>query len=88
MNDKIKSLLIDFLAKKIFGGVLTGVKGIIFKFVVSKVFEYVLIPSVNFLIRKGLFVYDKEKGRIKLKNIEEAKKSNDESSYNSNIDDI
>lgn len=95
--ETFKKALIDFLKgsavklalKKILGtAAMGGVKGWLIKLIVTELFEEIAEPVIKYLIRKGALAYDKAEGKIKIKKLERAKEANNESDYNSTIDDI
>ena len=89
--DFLKGSAVKYAVKKLLGtstGIIGGVKGWLIKYAITELFEEVVEPVIKLAIRKGLLVYDKVDGKIKLKKLEKAKEENDEATYNSTIDDI
>ena len=91
---KFKKVLINFLKektvklalKKLLGSAAAGgFKAWLVKFVIIELFEEVAEPLLRLAVRKGLLIYDKIDGNIKVKKIEEAKDDNDEDAYTSTI---
>lgn len=96
-EQSLKSKIFKFLGgeltklalKKILGSAaMGGFKAWAIKFAVEYLYEEYAVPMMQYLIRKGQLYYDKEKGEIKYKKLEEAKKDGDESTYNDVIDNV
>ena len=85
----LKGSAVKLAIKKILGtAAMGGIKGWIIKITVTELFEEVAEPLIKLALRKGFLVYDKIDGSIKIKKLEKAKAENNETAYNSTIDDI
>ena len=85
----LKGSAVKLAIKKILGtAAVGGIKGWIIKIIVTELFEEVAEPLIKLALRKGFLAYDKIDGSIKIKKLEKAKAENNETSYNSTIDDI
>ena len=85
----LKGSAVKLAIKKILGtAAMGGIKGWIIKIIVTELFEEVAEPLIKLALRKGFLAYDKIDGSIKIKKLEKAKAENNETSYNSTIDDI
>lgn len=85
----LKGSAVKLAIKKILGtAAVGGIKGWIIKIIVTELFEEVAEPLIKLALRKGFLVYDKIDGSIKIKKLKKAKAENNETSYNSTIDDI
>lgn len=51
-------------------------------------FEKVIIPLIESLITSSLLIYDKQMGKIRVKNLHRARKDKNIEEYNRNIDAI
>jgi len=65
-----------------------GFRAWLIKVIVHKFFDDLVEPIVNTAVRKGLLLYDKAEGKIRVNNIEKAKEEGNESSYIDNISDV
>ena len=75
--------------KKILGSAaMGGIQGWIVAYVAEYLYDEIAVPVMKYLIRKGLFYYDVEQGKIEYKRLEEAKKEEDESTYDDVIDNV
>jgi hypothetical protein len=85
----LKGSAVKLAIKKILGtAAVGGIKGWLIKIIVTELFEEIAEPLIKLALRKGLLVYDKIDGNIKIKRLEKAKEENNETNYNSTIDDI
>lgn len=92
-----KEALINFLKgaavkaalKKILGSAAVGgFRAWLIRYIVIELFEEVAQPLIEFLLRKGALVYDKTEGKIRLKKLEMAKVENNETDYNTSVDNL
>jgi len=87
--DFLKGSAVKFALRKILGSaVMGGFKAWLVKFIVTELFEQVAEPLILLSMRKGLLFYDKTRGKIRIKKIQQAKEEGDENTYDSNIDDV
>lgn len=93
----IKSALIKWLKgeavklaiKKILGSAMAGgFKVWVIKFVVEELFEEIAEPLIKYAFRRMGYLYNRERGKILVKRLNDAQDSNDQDEYNSTIDDI
>jgi len=63
-----------------------GIKGWLIAFLMSHLFDDVIAPILNKSFNEIQFLYDKQKGKIIAKKINQARQEGDLDEYNSNID--
>lgn len=66
----------------------SGFTSWIVKIIIENLFNVIGVPIINFAIRKGLVLYDKNQGKIKVKKLRKAKEEGNEQDYNDTIDDV
>jgi len=66
----------------------SGFQGWLAKFLVENAFEYIAKPIVQFVITKGILVYDIADGHFKIKKIKKSKDEGDDKTYWDTISDI
>ena len=90
----IKEQLIKFLKtkavkaalKKLLGSAAAGgIAGFLVTYIVEHLFTEVAIPVINYMYRKGMLIYDKADGKLKVKKYERAKEEGDLDTYLSTI---
>ncbi len=75
--------------KKILGtAAMGGIKGWIIIYLAEYLYDEVAVPVMQLLIRKGLFYYDVNQGKIEYKKLSQAKNDKDEDTYNDIIDKV
>lgn len=85
--DQLKGKLIKLALKKFLGsGAAVGFKAWIITFIISNLYDELAVPFFLYLKRKGLLLYDKRQGQILIKELKDAKASNDENRYNDVVD--
>jgi hypothetical protein len=87
--NQLKGRFIKLALKKLLGsGAALGFKGWLITFIATELFEELAVPFLNYLKRKGMLVYDRTQGRIKVKKLEKAKEENNEDRYDDIVDSI
>lgn len=78
LKDKITLYIFEVVLNSAIKG---GFQTWLVTFLIDKGFEKVIVPAVNLAYRKGLFIVDKQNGKIKYKKLVKAKDENDEDTY-------
>lgn len=87
----LKSMTVKIVLSRIFGIIAVSAGG--FKIWLARIileygFDKLLVPVINFLIRKGALVYDVTEGKIKIKKLNEAREDGNTQDYNEAIDNV
>ena len=86
---KLKGAFVKKALKKIFGSVIKGgFKVWLVTFILEELYENVAEPLIRLAARKGLLIYDKIDGKIKIKKMNKALKEGDEDTYNDILDNV
>jgi hypothetical protein len=91
VGDALLKFLRGELIKKlvlIIVGASTGFQAWIVGLAVGVLFDYVAAPILKEAARRGILIYDKVDGKIKLKKLKDARNEHDQDRYDSTIDDI
>lgn len=65
-----------------------GFRAWIVKFLVEELFEEVIEPAIKMSFRKMKYEYDRKEGEILVKKIQEARENENQTDYDSSIDDL
>lgn len=83
----LKGKTVKLALKKILGSAMMGgVQAWIVSYVAEYLYDEYAVPLMKKLIRSGRFYYDVHNGEITFKNLEQAKKDENEDSYDDIID--
>ena len=87
--EQLKGAAVKAALKKLLGSAtMGGFQAWVIKFIVTELFEEVAEPLIKLTFRKGMLIYDKADGRMKLKKIRKSKDENDADTYWDTISDI
>ena len=88
--DSLKNKFVQEALKKVFGKALkySSFQGWVVSFIAGEFWDLVGRPIVLWGIRKSLLAYDKNKGEIQVKKLEEARREDNQTDYDSATDDI
>ena len=85
----LKERAVKLALKKLLGSIVTGgIRAWIIRFIVEELFEEVVEPLIKMALREAGWVYERAKGEIHVKRLEDAREDNDAQDYNDTVDDI